>query len=169
MTLTTLQSINAEIRQLEAQKKLVERRDAEVPKAVAILQYFAKVLTPRQRRQVAKIIGETVDAKPARARRAAKKGRKLGKVPPKYRLPTGETWSGRGLAPRVFSAWETSAEGKAWSKVNKGARFPPASGAGAPAKSARKGAHAPRKAAAKRPGSTRAKTAAKRVGKRAAE
>lgn len=131
MALTTLKSLNAEIKQLEAQKKLVEKRDGEVPKALAVLQKYAKVLSPAQRRQVAKLIGETIDAKPARAAKAAAgplKGRKPGKVAPKYRLPTGETWAGRGLAPKAFTAWAKSAEGKAWTQANPGAKFPPAGG-----------------------------------------
>lgn len=40
------------------------------------------------------------------AKKAAKKGRKLGKVPPKYRNPAKktETWSGRGKQPRWLAA-----------------------------------------------------------------
>lgn len=131
MAFTTLKSLDAEIKLLEAQKKLVEKRDGEVPKALAVLQKYAKVLTPAQRRQVAKLIGESIDAQPARALKAttgALKGRKLGKVAPKYRLPTGETWAGRGLAPKAFTAWAKSAEGKAWVQANPGAKFPPAAG-----------------------------------------
>ncbi|WP_340568900.1 H-NS family nucleoid-associated regulatory protein [Stenotrophomonas sp. G106K1] len=150
MALTTLKSLNAEIKQLEAQKKLVEKRDGEVPKALAVLQKYAKVLSPAQRRQVAKLIGETIDAKPARATKAAKgpiKGRKLGKVAPKYRLPSGETWAGRGLAPKAFTAWAKSAVGKAWAQANPGARFPPADGAvkKAPAKAMKKAGKAAKK------------------------
>lgn len=132
MALTTLQSINAEIKQLEAQRKLVEKRDGEVPKALAALQKYAKVLSPAQRRQVAKLIGEPIDAKPVRAPRAVTgplKGRKLGKVAAKYRLPSGETWAGRGLTPKAFIAWAKSPEGKAWAKVNPGDKFPLANGA----------------------------------------
>lgn len=132
MALTTLKSLNAEIKQLEAQKKLVEKRDGEVPKALAVLQRYAKVLTPAQRRQVAKIIGETVDAPSGRTAATPKgplKGRKLGSVAPKYKLPTGETWTGRGLSPKAFSAWAKSAAGKAWAKANPDAKFPPADGA----------------------------------------
>jgi len=132
LALTTLKSLDAEIKQLEAQKKLVEKRDGDVPKALAVLQRYAKVLTPAQRRQVAKLIGETIDTQTARARKAAtgpQKGRKLGKVAPKYRLPNGETWAGRGLTPKAFTAWAKSAEGKTWSKANPGAKFPPADGA----------------------------------------
>lgn len=145
LALTTLKSLNAEIKQLEAQKKLVEKRDGEVPKALAVLQRYAKVLSPAQRRRVAKLIGETIDAKPARAPKAAKeslKGRKLSKVAPKYRLPSGETWAGRGLAPKAFIAWAKSAEGKAWVQANSGAKFPPADGSvkKAAAKAAKKAA-----------------------------
>jgi len=131
LALTTLQSINAEIKQLEAQKRLVEKRDGEVPKAIAVLQKYAKVLSPAQRRQVAKLIGEAIDVKPARSPKSSAgplKGRKLGKVAPKYRLPTGETWAGRGLAPKAFTAWAKSVEGKAWAQANPGAKFPPAAG-----------------------------------------
>ncbi len=67
MALTTLQSINAEIKQLEAQKRLVEKRDGEVPKAIAVLQKYAKLLSAAQRRRIAKLIGEAIDVKPARA------------------------------------------------------------------------------------------------------
>lgn len=154
MALTTLKSLNAEIKQLEAQKKLVEKRDGEVPKALAVLQKYAKVLSPAQRRQVAKLTGETIDAKPARATEAApgpRKGRKLGKVAPKYRLPTGETWAGRGLAPKAFTAWAKSAEGKAWAQANPGAKFPLAGGTvkKAPAKAAKKTGKPVKKAARK--------------------
>lgn len=168
MALTTLQSINAEIKQLEAQRKLVEKRDGEVPKALAVLQKFAKVLSPSQRRQVAKLIGETLEDKPARATKAAtasRKGRKLGKVAPKYRLPTGETWAGRGLTPKAFAAWAKSAEGKAWAQANPGAKFPPASGATkTPAKATKKVAKGAKKAARKV-----VKKPLKNVAKKAAE
>lgn len=127
----TLKSINAEIKQLEAQRKLVETRDSEVPIALAVLQKYGKVLSAAQRRQVAKLIGETLDDMPARAPKtapASRKGRKLGKVAPKYRLPTGETWAGRGLAPKAFTTWARSAEGKAWAKANPDTKYPPADG-----------------------------------------
>lgn len=129
MALTTLKSLNAEIKQLEAQKKLVEKRDGEVPKALAVLQRYAKVLSPAQRRQVAKIAGKTVEVQSGRATAAPRgpmKGRKLGSVAPKYRLPTGETWTGRGLSPKVFTVWAKSAEGRAWAKANPDAKFPTA-------------------------------------------
>nr|WP_218946751.1 H-NS histone family protein [Stenotrophomonas sp. SbOxS2] len=136
--MTTLKSLDAEIKQLEAQKKLVEKRDGEVPQAIAVLQKYSKVLTPVQRRQIAKIVGGIGGAdldSPARVAKPATssaKGRSLGKVAPKYRLPTGETWTGRGLAPKVFVAWSKSAEGKAWGAANLGEKYPPASSAKSP-------------------------------------
>lgn len=174
MALTTLQSINAEIKQLEAQRKLVEKRDGEVPKALAVLQKYAKVLSPAQRRQVAKLIGETLEDKPVRAPKAAagsRKGRKLGKVAPKYRLPTGETWAGRGLTPKAFATWAKSAEGKAWAQANPGSKFPPASGTTKapakatkkPAKKVSKAAKATARKAVKKPAKKTAKKAIKKA------
>lgn len=156
MPRTTLQSIDAEIKQLEAQKKLIEKRDGEVPKAIEVLQRYAKVLSAVQRRKIARIIGEVVDATaPAKAPRAKKQGRKLGPVAPKYQLPSGETWSGRGRTPVLFAAWERGAEGKAWRKANDGAKFPAASGAAQSGAKSRSGvkkttAGKGRKAAAKK-------------------
>lgn len=154
LALTTLQSINAEIKQLEAQRKLIEKRDGEVPKALAVLQKYAKVLSPAQRRQVAKLIGETLDNKPERADKAAptsRKSRKFGKVAPKYRLPTGETWAGRGLTPKAFATWAKSADGKAWAQANPGSKFPAADGAvkNAPVKAVKKASKTAKKAARK--------------------
>lgn len=126
MALTTLKSLDAEIKTLEAQKKLVERRDGEVPKALAVLQRYAKVLTLAQRRQATKIIGETGLLKTERPTKAGKIKHKLGTVAPKYRLPSGETWTGRGLTPKAFTAWAESTEGKAWTKANPEDKFPKA-------------------------------------------
>lgn len=173
MALTTLKSLNAEIKQLEAQKRLVEKRDGEVPKALAVLQRYAKVLTPAQRRQVAKIMGETVEAQSGRTAVTPKgplKGRKLGSVAPKYRLPTGETWTGRGLSPKVFTAWAKSAEGRTWAKAHPDSKFPPAEGSvkstPKPAKKAAKAAKKVVKKSTKRASAKKAaRVAVKKVAK----
>lgn len=172
MALTTLKSLDAEIKQLEAQKRLVEKRDGEVPKALAVLQKYANVLTPAQRRQVAKLIGGAIDVKPARSPKPSAgplKGRKLGKVAPKYRLPTGETWAGRGLAPKAFAAWAKSADGKAWAQANPGAKFPPAGAISkkAPAKAVKKAGKAAKKIARKAVKQPAKKILAKKVSKKA--
>lgn len=132
MALTTLESLNAEIKELEAKKRLVEKRDGEVPKAMAVLEKYASVLSPTQRQQIAKLIGAAINGTSTRGSGTggtSSKGRKLGKVAPKYRLPTGEVWTGRGLAPTAFAAWLKSAEGRQWAKANPGVKFPPIDGA----------------------------------------
>lgn len=160
MGLTSIQEINAEIRRLEAQKKIVATRDKEVGKALAILSKYADVLTTTQRRQATKIAnGNKVATSSALSKKA---GRKLGKVPPKYRLPTGETWAGRGLTPKVFLAWEKSPEGKAWSRANAGDRFPPAGGS-APASAETPRAPATKKRPAKKAGGTTIKKTARKA------
>lgn len=74
-----------------------------------------------------------------------------GVVPPKFQIPSGETWAGRGQPPKTFTIWSGSAEGKAWHKAN-GKGYPAypftgkAGGKPAAKKSAKK---APRKARSK--------------------
>lgn len=174
MALTTLKSINAEIKQLEAQKKLVEKRDSEVPQALAVLQKYSRVLTAAQRRQLAKLVGSDGDADAVAPVRAAKpskssvKGRSLGKVAPKYRLPTGETWTGRGLTPKVFAAWAKSTEGKAWSAANVGEKYPAANSVKPQAKVGKAVLKKARKVGAKsKAASAPAKKGAKKIVRRA--
>lgn len=56
---------------------------------------------------IAELFGgkSATQASPA-AKKAPRKGRKLGKVPPKYRNPAkpSETWTGRGKHPRWMAA-----------------------------------------------------------------
>lgn len=155
MALTTLQSIQAEIQQLEARKKLVEKRDNDVPKALAILETYASVLTDVQRRKVAKIIGEVVAPAVGRPAKKASKVKKGGKVPPKYQLATGEAWTGRGRTPLAFVAW---------SEAHPGKDYPAAPGA-APAKVKKAGkkvaSNAPSKKAGKKVVKKARKTAKK--------
>ncbi|MDQ7306482.1 H-NS family nucleoid-associated regulatory protein [Stenotrophomonas sp. Sm3119] len=169
MALTTVQSIEAEIKQLVAQKRLVEARDGEVPKAIAILQKYAAVLTSAQRRKLASIAGEGVDGSAGKPPKAVSptKGRKLGKVPPKYRLPTGETWPGRGLTPKIFAAWAKSAEGRSWVKANPGSKFPPATARAASGKKKTLKKVAGKKAGGKKPAKGPAKKTVSRGRKKA--
>lgn len=163
----TVKSLNAEIKLLQAQKTLVEKRDGEVPRAIAVLRKYAEVLTPAQRRQVAGLIDAPLSPKEQTAPKASQgplKRRKLGKVAPKYQLPSGETWTGRGLTPKVFTSWAKSVEGKAWLGANEGERFPAAGPAGRLV-SARK---AVGNAAKAKPEKAPMKRAAKKVVKKAA-
>ncbi len=54
--------------------------------------------------------GGTAPTRTKTAKKATTAGRKLGKVPPKYRNPanTKETWTGRGKQPRWLAAYVAS-------------------------------------------------------------
>lgn len=136
----TPKAIDAEIRRLEARKELLAKRDSEVPGAIEVLTRYAAVLSPVQLRKIARIAGQGQDQAPAK--KATKKAKKAGSVvPPKYQIPTGEKWSGRGHPPREFKAWAATAEGKAWRKANPDQKFPLIAGAAAkktPKKTAKK-------------------------------
>lgn len=160
---TTIQSLNAQIRQLEARKKLVAKRDSEMPKALAVLAKYASVLTPAQRNKVARIIGDTVST-PAKA---SKQGRPAAKAAAKFQLPSGETWSGRGRPKKEFSEWAASEEGIAWAQANPGSTFPPATGGTTARKTTKKAAKkASKKAAVKK---AAGRKTAKKAGKKAAK
>jgi len=172
MALTTLKSIQSEIKQLEERKKLVEKRDNDVPKALAILHTYAQVLTPAQRRQVARIMGDTVEqgAAPRKATKATRKSKKsTGKVAPKYQLPTGELWTGRGRTPLAYGAWSKSAEGKAWQKANPDQLYPPAPGATAANKPVKKAVKKAAKAAKPAKKAPARKKAVKKTTRKAAK
>lgn len=125
----TSKAIDAEIRRLEARKALLAKRDSEVPGAIEVLNRYAAVLSPAQLRKIARIAGSQDQAP---AKKATKKAKKAGSiVPPKYQIPTGEKWSGRGHPPREFKAWAATAEGKAWRKANPDQKFPLIAGAAA--------------------------------------
>lgn len=85
---------------------------------------------------------------------------------PKYRLPNGETWAGRGLAPQAFSAWAKSVEDRAWANANPAAKFPPADGAvnSSPTRAVKKASKA---TTAVKPIKKAAKKAAKKAVKKA--
>ncbi|MGJ4727699.1 H-NS family nucleoid-associated regulatory protein [Luteimonas sp. SDU101] len=126
----TSKAIDAEIRRLEARKGLLAKRDSEVPGAIEVLSRYADVLSPVQLRRIAKIAGQGQDQAPAK--KATKKSKTAGSViPPKYQIPTGEKWSGRGHPPREFKAWSATADGKAWRKANPDQKFPLIAGAAA--------------------------------------
>jgi len=135
---------------------------------IAVLKKYAKVLTAAQCRQLNKIIVASVGASVVGAAKSAGspvKGRSLGRVAPKYRLPTGETWTGRGLQPKVFGAWANSAEGKAWRAANQGEKYPSADKANPVLKT---GTAVPKKARKVRTKTSAVKTPAKKRARKVA-
>lgn len=156
---TTSREIDMQIRRLQERKALIAERDSAVQPAIETLIKYADVLTPAQRRKVARLVADDgiQQAMPNRAKKAPKKA--AAKVAPKYQLPTGELWSGRGRMPNAFATWARSRAGRSWAKENPDAKFPPADG------SAAASAPAPLKKVAKKAG----KKGTKRVGKRTQE
>ncbi|MEI2260036.1 H-NS histone family protein [Stenotrophomonas indicatrix] len=168
MTLNTIELLDAEIKSLEAQKRLVEKRDVEVTRALEVIQRYAGVLTLAQRKQLASLAGDAANGQQSSAADGVKGraiGRKLGKVPPKYRLPTGETWTGRGLTPKVFVAWGSSTEGKAWRAANPATPFPGVGGTGVQASPDKPAINKAMPIAARRAAKTAVKAARKKTGK----
>lgn len=77
-------------------------------KPVATVRSKLNALAAAEGYTLVELFGGKTTAKKAAAkpRKAAKKGRKLGKVAPKYRNPANpkETWTGRGKQPRWMAA-----------------------------------------------------------------
>lgn len=108
------------------------------------------------------------DVKPAPKKAAKKTGKKSNTlkgttVPPKYRLPTGEEWTGRGHWPVAFVAFGKK-NGITKARRKSGAvDFPLINGAAAATKSAtKKVSKAPNKKSAKAPAKKATKKAAKK-------
>lgn len=161
---TTTREIDLQIRRLEEQKKLIAERDSVIPAAIETLAKFAAVLTPAQRRKVAGLVAD--DGVPAaKATKKATKKRAGAKVPPKYRLPTGEEWTGRGRTPKAFVSWPRTKAGREWARENPGEKYPPADGTSTPAAPVAK---APARKAGKKVATKKARKATKKTGKRAA-
>ena len=95
-----LKAIQAEEARIKEKKNSI-RRDA-IRTANELIATFA--LKPEELAFKRRVPAQTegVPAEKAKARKAAPKPKRA--VKPKYRLPTGETWTGRGLKPRAFAA-----------------------------------------------------------------
>lgn len=88
-----------------------KRRKATLKKRKPIATVRSKITAQAEAEgyTIEELFGGTATKKTATrkvAKKAAKKGRKLGKVPPKYRNPANkeETWTGRGKQPRWLAA-----------------------------------------------------------------
>ena len=95
-----LKAIQAEEARIKEKKNSI-RRDA-IQTANELIATFA--LKPEElafKRRVPAQAEEAPAEKP-KVKKAAPKPKKA--IKPKYRLPTGETWTGRGIKPRAFTA-----------------------------------------------------------------
>lgn len=171
--MTDLESLKQKHATTTANAKKLEReiarleRDAakgKFPEVMATLNDYAKYFSESQKRRIVASLGlDDVAAAPTKrgAKSAAAGKGNAGTVPPKFMLPDGTTWAGRGVTHKAFAAWGRSAEGRQWRKDNPGQKWPsnPNAPAGNPvAKKAAKKASkkAAKKATAKRPAAKKA-------------
>ena len=95
-----LKAIQAEEARIKEKKNSI-RKDA-IQTANELIATFA--LKPEELAFKRRVPAPTTEApaEKAKAKKAAPKPKRV--VKPKYRLPTGETWTGRGIKPRAFTA-----------------------------------------------------------------
>ena len=94
--------LDALINQAKKRKTVISKR-----KPIAVVRKKLAALARADGYSIAELFGDTPAAKPTQAATGSKtrtstKGRKLGKVAPKYRNPANpaETWAGRGQQPK---------------------------------------------------------------------
>src|SRR3546814_2122719 len=95
------------ITKAKARKTTLKKR-----KPVATVRSKLRQLAEAEGYTIAELFGGRATKSAAAPRKAAKKGRKLGKVAPKYRNPANpkETWTGRGKQPRWMRSEEPTTE-----------------------------------------------------------
>lgn len=118
----------ADAKKLEREIARLERDAAKgkFPEVIATLNDYAKHFSESQKRRIVASLGLD-DASAAPAKRTTKatsdKGSKTT-IAPKYILPDGTTWAGRGQTHKAFAAWARTAEGRQWRKDNPSEKWP---------------------------------------------
>lgn len=108
-----------ELRKLEKQEAELRQQQAgrAFEQVLALLNEFGGHFSARQKTDIAGFFA--VDTRPRKSPSSKYE------VQPKYWLPhSGETWSGRGRAPRAFAAWEGTVAYKDWKAKHPDEKFP---------------------------------------------
>ena len=104
--------IQSQIEKLQRQADDIKAKefDKTVREIAAKMQAFGITVKDLQRAMSpgAKTAGKAISNRKVNA----SAGKKQGTVPPKYRGPNGETWSGRGLTPRWLATLVTQGQAK---------------------------------------------------------
>jgi DNA-binding protein H-NS len=112
--------LEEELRKLEDQEsQLRQQQSADAFAEVAgLLSSYGEHFTAKQKAELVAALGAGRAVQPKKA--------KTGKeVAPKYWLPhSGETWTGRGRAPKAFAAWEGTAAYREWKASHPQEKFP---------------------------------------------
>lgn len=93
----------------------------EISSAITTLTSYSQYVSAEHKKEIADLLGLGVGAK--RAKGASTKGSGV-KLPPKFQIPNGDKWVGRGALSKSFKEWAESAEGKKWRKDNPGQDWP---------------------------------------------
>lgn len=102
LTGLSAKELDSLINKAKARKTTLKKR-----KPITTVRSKLRQLAEAEGYSIAELFGRRATKTAASApRKAAKKGRKLGKVAPKYRNPANpkETWTGRGKQPRWMAA-----------------------------------------------------------------
>ncbi|HZF96826.1 MAG TPA: H-NS family nucleoid-associated regulatory protein [Pseudoxanthomonas sp.] len=112
--------LEEELRKLEDQEaQLRQQQSADAfAEVAALLSSYGEHFTAKQKAELVAALGAGRAVQPKKA--------KTGKeVAPKYWLPhSGETWTGRGRAPKAFAAWEGTAAYREWKASHPQEKFP---------------------------------------------
>ncbi|MCO7473034.1 H-NS family nucleoid-associated regulatory protein [Stenotrophomonas maltophilia] len=103
---------------LEAQEIVQAEAGASFPTVVELLQTFGQHYTLKQKNEISALLGLR-----GKATEKAAPGTKKS-LAPKFQIPSGETWAGRGKQPKNFQPWLETAEGKAWAKKHPDEKYP---------------------------------------------
>ena len=112
--------LEEELRKLQDQEaQLRQQQSADAFAEVAsLLSSYGEHFTAKQKAELVAALGAGRPVQPKKA--------KTGKeVAAKYWLPhSGETWTGRGRAPKAFAAWEGTAAYREWKAAHPQEKFP---------------------------------------------
>jgi len=87
---------------------------------VAKIQKHGDLFSTAQRNRIQRALGV-----PSATKKAGGSKESGGTMTPKYLLPGGDAWAGRGRVKSSYLQWEKSAAGKAWKKLKpRTERFP---------------------------------------------
>lgn len=113
------QKLLEELKKLEQQER--EERKSEADSAysniLGLLEEFGSFFELKQRNEIVRQAGGS--------KKVTNNNTGRQEVLPKYELPSGDTWTGRGRTPNAFVAWAESEAGKKWLEANPDQKWPP--------------------------------------------
>ncbi|WP_099562354.1 H-NS family nucleoid-associated regulatory protein [Stenotrophomonas maltophilia] len=113
------QKLLEELKKLEQQEHDERKSEAEsaYTNIIGLLEEFGPFFELKQRNEIVRQAGGSKKITSNNTARA--------EVLPKFQLPSGETWTGRGRTPTAFVAWAESEKGKKWIEANPDQKWPP--------------------------------------------